>query len=240
MRTELQAFAVFLRAFPWGPYLCCLGPSLLMLLYVAVFLGTGRELAEMFRYVRQDDPLTYSAMLYATNIIPPLSYLLYAGFLWRGLKKSDYSLVRLALAYFIVQVLISFLFVRLLKISVGKPRPLAMLAGDEYEHFTLEHGNHSFPSGHSSEIMGSIIPLAARWKRYAFPLALGLLAALVTHSRLYLSMHHLSDIAAGLVLGSISGILIQYISTRGNYERYQKHYPGQRLCRSFQQRFLKR
>lgn len=238
MLTERRAFTAFLRTFPWGQYLCCLGPSLLVLLFVALFMGTGRDLAELFRAMRRDQQLEHAIMLFVSNIVPPISYALYAGFLWRGIRKADYSLVRLALAYFIVQALISFLFVRMLKITVGKPRPMAMLAGEDYEHFSLTSGNHSFPSGHSSEIMGSIVPLAARWKRYALSLGLGLLAALVVYSRLYLSRHHLSDIAAGLMLGSVSGILIQYISTRGNYERHKKRFPGQRLYRSFQQRFF--
>lgn len=204
-----------------------------MLCCVALFLGTGRELVVTFKTLRAGQPWMHEFMWYVSRVTPFLSYGLYSWFLWRGIQKSDFSLVRLAAAYIVLQVCISLLLVYVLKVAVGKPRPMVLLTGQGYTPFTLSPDNHSFPSGHSSEIMGTVVPLAARRRQYLFSLGLGLAAALVTFSRLYLSMHHLSDIAAGLAVGSACGILIQYVSTRGSYDRQARQFPGKGLYRAF-------
>ena len=232
MRTYFTDFVPFLRAFEWRHYALCLSPSVLMLCCVAMFVGTGHELAVTFKTLRAKQPWMHQFMWYVSHVTPFLSYGLYSLFFLYGLKKSNAELVRFGLSYIILQLLISLLLVYILKVAVGKPRPMALLDGYEYAPFTLAQSNHSFPSGHSSEIMGTITPLAVRRGRYLFSLGLGLVAALVTFSRLYLSMHHLSDIAAGLALGSCCGILILYVFQRGRYDRKERHPSGEGLHRA--------
>ncbi|MDR2076435.1 MAG: phosphatase PAP2 family protein [Desulfovibrio sp.] len=206
---------VFLRGYPWLHLLLCLAPLALLLIWLALTIGTGRDLAAHFTDLRLRQPALTTAMLAVTYGAAPLSYGAYAWLFLRGLRAPDPALLRLVIAYALVQICISFLLVRCLKIAVGRPRPQALLLGAGYEPFTLEHGNHSFPSGHTSEIIGTCAPLAARRGRRLFSLGLGLLAALVGYSRIYLSMHHIGDIAAGMGVGALCALVIHYLSIRG-------------------------
>lgn len=205
----------FLRGYPWLHLLLCLAPPALVLAWLALTIGTGRELAAHFTALRPRQPVLTDAMTVLTYAAAPLSYGLYAWFFRQGLRAPDPGLLRLALAYAAVQFCLSFLLVRFLKISVGQPRPQALLQGADIAPFTLEHGNHSFPSGHASEIVGTCGPLATRRRQGLFSLGLGLIAALIGYSRIYLSMHHIADIAAGMGIGALAALAIHFLSTRG-------------------------
>lgn len=64
----------------------------------------------------------------------------------------------------------------------------------------------SFPSGHSVSAMVAACMLASSYNLVAlivFPLGL-----LVSYTRLYTRMHHLSDVVAGLLLGLLFGYLV--------------------------------
>jgi undecaprenyl-diphosphatase len=212
---EGKDFLTFLRGYPWLHLLLCLAPLALVLAWLALSIGTGRELAAHFTDLRPRQPILTDVMLVVTYAAAPLSYGLYGWFFWRGIRAPDPALLRLAIAYALVQICLSFLLVRFLKIAVGRPRPQSLLLGAGYEPFTLEHGNHSFPSGHTSEIIGTCAPLATRRRRHFFSLGLGLVTALIGYSRIYLSMHHIADIAAGMGIGLLGALAIHYFSLRG-------------------------
>ena len=110
-----------------------------------------------------------------------------------------------ALSYVAAQVLIAALLCRVVKIAVGRPRPMT---GGPFHPFSFGWGYQSFPSGHAGEIVGSAMPLVWRYGRLLpvlMPLGFGVLIAAVAFSRVYLSMHHPTDIWGGLVFGSLSG-----------------------------------
>ena len=209
-----QSLLKSLRTYPWLHHLICLYPLMLVLCGLGVVFESEETMARFFLDLRPFHPVIDGFMLAFTYGATPAFYLLYGWFFWKGYKENNAGLKRLALAYVIAQVLLSFLLVRLLKMAVGKPRPMSMLGGEGYLPFTLEHGNHSFPSGHTAEIIGSAATLAARKKRLFFSLGMGFLIALVGFSRIYLSMHHLWDIAAGMVIGTLVSLLIHHICTR--------------------------
>ncbi len=91
----------------------------------------------------------------------------------------------------------------LIKELVHRARPEAV-----YQAY-IETG-FSFPSAHAtlaSALYGSLMYLALRmmpagYRRAAIIAALGLLVALISFSRLYLGVHFLSDVIAGLLVGS--------------------------------------
>lgn len=197
-------------AYPWGRHLLCLTPCLFMIAGLALFQGTGAELAEHYAQLRVDHPNVTLFLTLVTYCLNPLFYLLFAALFIRALRRKDKALLRFVVVYSLVQLAISFLLVRGLKIVVGKPRPDAMLAGTGYDPFTFRHGNHSFPSGHSTEISASTLPLATRLRGAAPSLALGCVTALTAYSRIYLGMHHLWDIFAGLLLGSFAAFCIHH------------------------------
>jgi undecaprenyl-diphosphatase len=211
-RTDFRAF---LRGYPWPHLLLCLAPLALLLVWLALTIGTGRELAAYFTDLRPRLPILTDAMWVITYAAAPLSYGVYGWFFRQSLRAPDPALLRLVIAYVVAQICLSFLLVRLLKIAVGSPRPQALLLGAGYEPFTLAHGNHSFPSGHTSEIIGTCAPLATRRGQRIFSLGLGLITALIGYSRIYLSMHHITDIAAGMGIGVLCALAIHYLSTRG-------------------------
>ncbi|MDR2161270.1 MAG: phosphatase PAP2 family protein [Desulfovibrio sp.] len=215
MSGKGREIAVFLCGYPWTHLMLCLTPLALTLLWLSAAFGSNRELAEYFSGLRPRQPLLTQAMLAVSYGATPLFYGVYAWIFRRGLKMPDLSLLRLCVAYVLVQISLSFLLVRLLKIAVGRPRPQSLLQGVGYVPFTLEHGNHSFPSGHTAEIIGACAPLATRRARPLFSLGLGLVPALVGYSRIYLSMHHISDIAAGMGIGALCSLAVHYISARG-------------------------
>jgi undecaprenyl-diphosphatase len=108
------------------------------------------------------------------------------------------------LAYVLAQVLVSLLLVHVLKIVVGRPRPAN---GGPFTPLTLDSGHKSFPSGHVTEVIGAALPFAQRCRKISLALFLGLYAALMGFSRIYLEAHYPSDVAASLVFGSFSGWL---------------------------------
>ncbi len=199
------------RPYPWGRHLLCLAPCLLMLGWLAVSRGTGAELAGYYAEQKAAHPDLTLAMTVLTYGLNPLFYLLYAALFFRAARRKDKAMLRFVLVYTVVQLAIAFLLVRGLKIAVGKPRPDAMLAGTGYEPFTFRHGNHAFPSGHTTEIVTSTLPLAARLRGIWPSLLLGLLAALTAYTRIFLGMHHLWDIFAGLALGSFAALIIHLL-----------------------------
>lgn len=90
---------------------------------------------------------------------------------------------------------------RLIKPWVHRLRPCVALP-----HVLMPHGDRgtfSFPSSHAVNIAGAMVILALCFPAWA-P-AVGLLAALVGLSRVYLGLHYPSDILAGYLIGGLIG-----------------------------------
>ncbi|MBS3171214.1 phosphatase PAP2 family protein [Candidatus Woesearchaeota archaeon] len=89
------------------------------------------------------------------------------------------------------------LLVYILKILVQRPRPLINL---------IEASNSSFPSGHTT-IMFALFPIICKnFKEIRYFWLF--ISILVAFSRIYLGVHHLSDIMGGIILGLLVGINI--------------------------------
>ncbi len=89
--------------------------------------------------------------------------------------------------------------------------------GDQW--VSLRHDFQSFPSSHAACAFGFFWPLflSRRWLGTA-----GLfLAAAIAWSRVQLNAHHISDVAAGALLGMLAGWLVwRWIVTRGGLSRW--------------------
>ena len=66
--------------------------------------------------------------------------------------------------------------------------------------------SRSFPSSHASMGMAGLLTAAAVWPAWTAPLAA--LVAVLAFSRVYLRVHYLADVLAGLVLGTALGLLV--------------------------------
>lgn len=98
-----------------------------------------------------------------------------------------------------------------MKVIFGRWRPVAFIEGEEFGFSPLTTGsvNASFPSGHATTAAATAL-IVALWfpKLRWYALALGVLIA---STRVVLSMHYPSDVAAGWLLGAGCVVLTLFI-----------------------------
>lgn len=139
----------------------------------------------------------------------PALYLVYAAMLYRGLARGRADLTARAGAYLAAQLLVSLAIERVLKIGIGRPRPGV---GGPYVPFSLDAAHNSMPSGHTVEMTVQTASLAVFARSLALPAALGLALGLMGLSRLAMGAHHPTDLLAGLVVGSLGGVVAKRLS----------------------------
>ncbi|MBI2530201.1 MAG: phosphatase PAP2 family protein [Candidatus Diapherotrites archaeon] len=123
----------------------------------------------------------------------PIFWVLVAAFLyWRGRENESF--------YFMNLLAFSAAVVGILKPLFGIPRP-----DNHIFRVISSDWGFSFPSGHATLIAG-VCTYAARFARSRITIALlAILALLVAYSRLYLGVHFLTDVIAGLIIGVVIG-----------------------------------
>ena len=191
--------------YPFALHGLCLLPVVALLCGMHLCIGSEAAVYAYFTEVRAANPSWTKPMEFFTHGALFLFYPVYAFFLFRGLMKRRPEDIFFAVSYLVAQVLIAALLCRVVKIAVGRPRPMT---GGPFVPFSFGWGYQSFPSGHTGEIVGSVTPFIWRYGRarpLVLPLGFGFLVAAVAFSRLYLGMHHPTDIWGGLVFGSLSG-----------------------------------
>lgn len=196
---------------PVMPYVYSTAPLLLLLAATSLTIGTGEAVTAFYASYRTAHPALTAFIQVLTDWGNPALYLVYGTLYLRASKTADPATRRFVIAYIVVQLLVAFLFVRILKIVIGKPRPGI---GGDFSPFSFNAGNNSFPSGHTAEIAGAIIPLAQRWRNVALTVLLSCYLAAVGYSRVYLGMHHMSDVLAGTGLGCAAAYLIHRLAHR--------------------------
>ncbi len=146
----------------------------------------------------------------------PLPWFVLAAWLfWLGKEKKSFTVMSL--------LLMSTFVSGLLKMIIARPRPVGLIELDD------KIGS-SFPSGHST-IAGTIA--AYGWlsgeikKNYKYLLLL--LAILTGISRLYLGIHFLTDVLAGLFIGAIVGWFVYKLESKIN----KMHFHISRLNEEF-------
>ena len=102
-------------------------------------------------------------------------------------------------AYLFLAVAVPGLLNDLIKIIVGRPRPLIEAAG--ISPFTFGYAYASFPSGHASTSFGLAFALGLLWPILRWP-ALACAAAIAA-SRVLLNVHQLSDVLASIILAQL-------------------------------------
>lgn len=133
-------------------------------------------------------------------------YPLYGIFLFLfvyALIKKNHKLAKLCFGYLQIQILISFAFVRLLKIVCGRTRPNV---GSDFTFFSFESAYNSFPSGHSADAFVSamfLYYLLKNSKYSAYRHLPILFASMIALSRLAVNAHFASDVLAGTFIGAL-------------------------------------
>lgn len=101
-----------------------------------------------------------------------------------------------------------------LKYAVRRPRPYVAYQ-DDLVSVTREP-DPSFPSGHTSFAFSTAVSLSLQYPKWYVAAPSLLWASAVGFSRLYLGVHYPSDVATGMLIGTISSIV-----THKAYQRQQ-------------------
>ncbi|MEI7864442.1 MAG: phosphatase PAP2 family protein [Chthoniobacterales bacterium] len=114
----------------------------------------------------------------------------------------------------------------IIKLGAGRVRPKVERIehgwygpSHDGEWVALQYDFQGFPSSHSACAFGFLVPLFLSRRRLGI---LGLLAAsAIAWSRVQLNAHHVSDVAAGILLGVAAGWLMwRWIVQRGGLSRW--------------------
>lgn len=197
---------------------------------------------ESINYPKQDETVPYK-MLVQISMILPVVFLIVSEIAYAQIsRRNKLFLTSQEFWYHLITVLFSWGFcfwlnqivTSFIKVRVGRLRPVfldyckpnidcsdPLYANTYITNYTCHTGHSdekfartSFPSGHSSESMVSMVFIIIYlWKRYSkdstrYFVALVQIVALfigffVSLSRIYDNIHHWSDVAAGMALGTI-------------------------------------
>lgn len=114
-----------------------------------------------------------------------------------------------------VALVIDFVVVNLiLKNAIGRERPWTHeelgWAEDFYRQYGIELStDYCFPSGHTAITFCAAAVLVIFYRAKAIPAVF--VALLIGFSRIYLCEHYVSDVAAGIIIGSLCGVAGYYI-----------------------------
>ncbi len=121
----------------------------------------------------------------------PLPWIIIAAWLfWLGKEKRSFMLMSL--------ILVSLIVAGALKIFIARPRPESTLILEN------QTGTFSMPSGHTT-LAGTIFSFYEKKLKTKEKYLALLLVALTAISRIYLGVHFVSDVLAGLLIGYIIG-----------------------------------
>jgi len=118
-------------------------------------------------------------------------------------------------SYLLAQLVCGVIVVRLLKVLTGEARPRTLEGtglDSQWIGPTLQHGYHSFPSGHSADAFISAFFLALLLPRPWMRVAVFAYAAFNAMTRLAVSRHFPVDIIVGALLGGFAALLtVRYV-----------------------------
>jgi undecaprenyl-diphosphatase len=130
-----------------------------------------------------------------------LFYFIMAAFLIYAFIKKDRNYINIGWAYIKAQLVFSLVVVRLLKTVLGRGRPGY---GSDFTFFDTSFNYNAFPSGHSADafVSGVFLFYLLKHSQYAGYRFLPLVYAFaIAISRVFVSSHYPSDVAAGMAIG---------------------------------------
>ena len=139
------------------------------------------------------------------------SYLGEAGAVWIliGLIFLSFRKTRATGVIMLAAMLFGYLVGELgIKNLIVRPRPF--LLNTDVTLNIIAPSGYSFPSGHSTSSFAAALVIFVREKRW-MGICAYTLAGLIAFSRLYNYVHYPSDVLCGIILGTLSAILMIFI-----------------------------
>lgn len=175
------------------------------------FEWQGEEPYHVFTELRAAYPFFSGLFLFITEWGNPLLYCIYAVLLIRAIRAGDIKTIRNIVCFSIVSLVFLGILLQLLKYGLGMPRPGIPWPPRPWSSAAYT----SFPSGHTANILVSVIPLGIWIRDLRFRTLLSLLAACMGISRIWLGVHHPVDIAGSIVFGSVAAWCIVCFASSG-------------------------
>ena len=188
-----------------GTHLVVCGASVLVVTIVTAVVGEER----IYDWLRNLLLAHHSVELFLRLFSSYGNYVFYLIFLAigvYGLAVRRPQLFYYMLAYIVVQLVAAVLITRVLKITVGRPRP-----GDRAPSpFSTRNRGISFPSGHTSDMACSSSVLSYFLSSIVLRILLYLCVVLMGLSRISVGSHHPFDVIAGAFIGLFTGYVISH------------------------------
>lgn len=143
-----------------------------------------------------------------TNLGNPVFHIIYLTIFALAIHFRSAQGLAFFTSYLVIQIGFTLILVQLLKFGVGAARPYTFL--NEYQFLTTNSAFHSFPSGHTAEIVAACGFLAYYFRYQISVFLLGLVPAVMGFSRIYLGKHYPIDVFCGMLIGTIAVSLMIY------------------------------
>ncbi|MCD8351150.1 MAG: phosphatase PAP2 family protein [Planctomycetaceae bacterium] len=208
-----------MRARDWALVVLAILPALTVIGLCWAIWGNEHLVVNQFVGFRGRWPQVTFLLQYVTNYGNFILFGAYGGLLVAADVRRDASLRRFALCW-ILAFGITLLAVYLIKHNVGRARPYV---ASGLEALELLNAYHSFPSGHTTEAIISVVPLALLLGRRYTALAIGCLAGLIAFTRIFLGVHYLTDILGGVALGTLGALLAWWLYRRAERRASNNH-----------------
>ena len=189
--------------------------TLLLFIILTIFVLTGKtskldELVSSFIIGIRNESLT-NRMINITNIGGTYSLIVISLLLLIFVKKKKIPLL------VIINLVIVFLSSQIFKFMFKRPRPNGV--------YLINESGYSFPSGHSMVSIAFIMfityillkVLKNKLSKILVTITLSILVLLIGFSRIYLGVHHFTDIIGGFLLGITYLMIYLHIINKKEY-----------------------
>lgn len=117
--------------------------------------------------------------------------------------KGKYKVLGIKIAFALI---LSGIIVQILKRIFTRSRPYWILKN--LNTYGIDLRDYSFPSGHSAASFAVAVIIALNFPKISIVVIM--LALLIAISRIYLAVHYPTDVAAGIIIGIVSSLLVNY------------------------------
>lgn len=150
---------------------------------------------------------------FLSNIMKLVTLIGNDGLIWIAVSILLFALKKKRIGFESLMALsFSYTLTETIKHLVSRPRPFQVL--NSISLAIEPPAESSFPSGHTATSFAVAIIIYLHMPKKYGVLAL-ILASVMGFSRVYLGVHYPSDVFGGLLLGILSGLIIDYITNKG-------------------------